>query len=113
MLWYRLAVVATDEWAGAVRAMVNLGRHPLAAALGLTLPQKLDDERAMWHLASNLVDTGFRPGLSALDAYRTAPSEPSAATTPTQSTLPAARSSQEASAATTGTPPSGGAPAGP
>ncbi|SFY52723.1 hypothetical protein [Streptomyces sp. F-1] len=39
MLWYRLAVVATDEWAGAVRAMVNLGRHPLAAAFGLTLSQ--------------------------------------------------------------------------
>ncbi|MEU9642510.1 hypothetical protein [Streptomyces sp. NPDC048188] len=115
MLWYRLAVVATDEWAGAVRAMVNLARHPLAAALGLTLPQRLEDERAMWRLASGLVDTGFRPGLSALDAYRTAPSEPSAAPTspPSRSSLPAARSSPAAPAAAADTPRSGGEPAGP
>ncbi|MFD7379789.1 hypothetical protein [Streptomyces mirabilis] len=38
-LWYRSAVYATDEWAAAVRAMVNLGRKPLAEALGLVLPK--------------------------------------------------------------------------
>ncbi|MFC9690046.1 hypothetical protein ACFTSF_15990 [Kribbella sp. NPDC056951] len=78
LLWYRLAVVSTDEWAGAVRAMVNLGRHPLAAALGLTLPQGIDDERSMWLLVDDFVRTGFHPGLTTLDAYRTAPEEPEA-----------------------------------
>ncbi|SEC26302.1 hypothetical protein SAMN04490357_1582 [Streptomyces misionensis] len=115
MLWYRLAVVATDEWAGAVRAMVNLGQHPLAAAFGLTLPQRVEDERAMWRLTSHLVGTGFSPGLSALDAYRTAPGEASGAPTPTLThpTLPAARSSPAAPATAVGPPASGGAPAEP
>lgn len=78
VIWYRLAVVATDEWAGAVRAMINLGRHPLATALGLTLPQKTDDERAMWRMFGELVTSGFQPGLTALDAYRSAPEQPGA-----------------------------------
>lgn len=95
LLWYRLAVVATDEWAGAVRAMVNLGRHPLATALGLTVPSKVEEERAMWHLASDLVRTGFHPGQTALNTYRT-PSggqDTEAGTAPTQPALPDARSS--------------------
>ncbi|OMI91838.1 hypothetical protein BSZ07_02910 [Streptomyces sp. M1013] len=98
LLWYRLAVVATDEWAGAVRAMVNLGRHPLAAALGFTVPDRVEEERAMWHLASDLVRTGFHPGQTALNTYRTAPGEPSARgePAPTQPTLPAARPSPAA-----------------
>ncbi|MEU9567542.1 hypothetical protein AB0D16_37080 [Streptomyces sp. NPDC048161] len=98
VLWYRLAAVATDEWAGAVRAMVNLGRHSLAAALGLTVPQRVEEERAMWHLASDLVRTGFHSGLTTLDAFRTAPGEPSAGALPTstQPTLPAARPSPDA-----------------
>lgn len=105
LLWYRLAVVATDEWAGAVRAMVNLGRHPLAAALGLTVPDTVEEERAMWHLASDLVRTGFHPGQAALDTYRSAPGEPGAGggPAPTQPTLPAARPSSAAPAAADGT----------
>ena len=74
-IWYRLAVVATDEWAGAVRAMVNLGRQPLATALGLTLPEGLKEERTMWLLVGDLVRTGFQPGLTALDTYRAAPKD--------------------------------------
>jgi hypothetical protein len=69
-VWYRVAVVATDEWAGAVRAMVNLGRRPLAAALGLTLPRGIDEERAMWFLAGDLVSTAFHPGIAELDSFR-------------------------------------------
>jgi hypothetical protein len=72
-LWYRLAVVATDEWAGAVRALVNLGRVPLATSLGLALPDKLDQERAMWRLVSELVSDKYHAGLSALDPYRAPP----------------------------------------
>ncbi|WP_233156974.1 MULTISPECIES: hypothetical protein [Amycolatopsis] len=82
VIWYRLAVVATDEWAGAVRAMVNLGRQPLATALGFALPQQIDEERAMWRLFGDLVGSGFRPGLDALDAYRVAPEEPGAGDPP-------------------------------
>ncbi|MEU5393872.1 hypothetical protein [Streptomyces tibetensis] len=47
-VWYRSAVTATDEWAAAVRALVNTGRKPLAASLGLALPQTLAAERDMW-----------------------------------------------------------------
>ncbi|MFF8575533.1 hypothetical protein ACF07F_24630 [Streptomyces sp. NPDC015237] len=105
LLWYRLAAVATDEWAGAVRAMVNLGRHPLAAALGLTVPDRVEEERAMWHLVSDLVRTGFHPGQTALDPYRSAPAEPGTGggPTPTQPTLPAARPASAGPAAADGT----------
>ncbi|MGW7682050.1 hypothetical protein ACWGID_15000 [Kribbella sp. NPDC054772] len=77
-IWYRLAIEATDEWAGAVRAMVNLGRRPLAEALGLRIPYGIEEERAMWLLVSDLVTSDFYPGLSALDTYRAAPEGPTA-----------------------------------
>jgi hypothetical protein len=70
-IWYRVAVVATDEWAGAVRAMVNLGRRPLATALGLELPGTIDAERAMWRHTSDLVGSEYTPGVALLDPYRT------------------------------------------
>lgn len=47
-LWYRLAVITTDDWALAVRALVDVGRKPLAAALGFQLPKAIDQEREMW-----------------------------------------------------------------
>ncbi|MFI5610173.1 hypothetical protein [Amycolatopsis sp. NPDC051903] len=72
-VWYRVAVVATDEWAGAVRAMVNLGRAPLAAAMGLTLPATIGEERVMWLFTGDLVGTAFNPGVEVLDKYRTTP----------------------------------------
>lgn len=98
LLWNRLAVVATDEWAGAVRAMVNLGRHPLAAALGLTVADRIEEERTMWHLVSDLVRTGCHPGQTALDTYRPTPEETDARgkPVPTQPTSPAARPSPAA-----------------
>jgi hypothetical protein len=45
---YRLAATATDEWSSAVRAVADLSRVPLAAALGLTIPDTLEEERQMW-----------------------------------------------------------------
>jgi hypothetical protein len=48
-LWYRLAVVTTDDWALAVRALVDVGRKPLATALSLNLPKELSREREMWN----------------------------------------------------------------
>jgi hypothetical protein len=53
-LWYRLAVAATDDWAAVVRAVVNLGRKPLAEALGLQLPSTIREERAMWAMVYKL-----------------------------------------------------------
>jgi hypothetical protein len=46
--WYMLAVATTDDLALAVRALVDVGRKPLAAALNLSLPRELEKEREMW-----------------------------------------------------------------
>lgn len=61
MLWYRLAVATTDDWALAVRALVNVGRKPLAEALGLQLPDALSREREMWTRYSRFVRQPYDP----------------------------------------------------
>jgi hypothetical protein len=70
LLWYRIAVVATDDWAGAVRALVNLGRQPLASSLGLELPLTLARERTMWSATVSLVQGQYAPDTTALDEFR-------------------------------------------
>ncbi|MEU7061467.1 hypothetical protein [Streptomyces sp. NPDC046197] len=76
-LWYRSAVYSTDEWAAAVRAMVNLGRKPLAEALGLVLPQQLAKERSMWQLVTRMSRRPYRDAAdTAFAPYRLAPPEP-------------------------------------
>ena len=50
--WYRLAVATTDQWAVAIQALVDLGRQPLATALGLLIPATIEDERTMWERVS-------------------------------------------------------------
>ena len=52
---YRLAVLATDEWAAAVRALVDHGRRGVAAAFGLSIPSDLNEERLMWRAVNTLV----------------------------------------------------------
>jgi hypothetical protein len=47
-VFYRGAVASTTYWHSTVRALVHLGRHDLAARLGLEVPQSLADERLMW-----------------------------------------------------------------
>jgi hypothetical protein len=54
-VWYRLAWTTTDDWALAVRALVDLGRKPLAESLGLCLPRELEQEREMWKRYSQMV----------------------------------------------------------
>jgi hypothetical protein len=54
-VWYRLAVTTTDQWAASVQALVNLGRKPLAEALGYVLPRDLEAERELWRLVNRLV----------------------------------------------------------
>lgn len=72
-VWYRCAVSATDEWAAAVRALVNVGRHPLAASLGLDIPKELASERMMWSLVSRLPRIPYHEHAAALDHYRRPP----------------------------------------
>jgi hypothetical protein len=92
-VWYRVAVAATDDWAGAVRAMVNLGRQPLATSMGLSLPETNNGERAMWTLTAELARGPYTPAMAALDRYRSRDNALSA----------------EAGAIETGALPSGGA----
>ncbi|MET9579943.1 hypothetical protein ABZY30_31110 [Streptomyces massasporeus] len=72
-VWYRSAVTTTDEWAAAVRALVNTGRKPLAASLGLALPQTLAAERARWTMVSRLSRIPYHERAAALDPYRAEP----------------------------------------
>ncbi|MFJ9468096.1 hypothetical protein [Streptomyces caniferus] len=69
-VWYRSAVTSTDEWAAAVRAMVNVGRKPLADAMCLVLPDQLAKERDMWTMVSRLSRIPYHERASALDRYR-------------------------------------------
>jgi hypothetical protein len=71
-LWYELAVVTTDDWALATRALVDIGRKPLAEALGLRIPQELSQERAMWRQYCQFVRRPYDDKLpsSKLDPFR-------------------------------------------
>jgi hypothetical protein len=61
---YRLAVRNVIDWAQSVKAMVNLGRLDLAAALGLSMPATLEEEQEMWkshYWAIELNQASFLP----------------------------------------------------
>jgi hypothetical protein len=71
---YRGAILATDSWSAAVRAMVDLGRLPLAKAYGLTLPATLEEEREMWQVLGWLIAFPYRPDAAeAIDRWRPKP----------------------------------------
>ncbi|MGW2556838.1 hypothetical protein [Streptomyces sp. NPDC001635] len=72
-VWYGCAIAATDDWAAAVRALVNLGRKPLAESLGLVLPEKLADEREMWTKVTRFALRPYGVDSDGLDAYRAKP----------------------------------------
>ncbi|MEU1259337.1 hypothetical protein ABZ445_39255 [Streptomyces chartreusis] len=69
-VWYRTAVAACDDWAAAVRALVSVGRAPLAHALGLELPKSLVEERSMWTLVSKFTRIPYDDPAIALDRFR-------------------------------------------
>jgi hypothetical protein len=69
-LWYRLAVEATDEWAAAFCGLVDIGRKPLADALGLALPATIEQERTMWELQSRLSRRPYSASDAELDRFR-------------------------------------------
>lgn len=73
LLWYRLAVVTTDDWAAATRALVDEGRKTLADAVGLVIPRELELERKMWQAYSRFARRPFQEEKSTqLDAFRKA-----------------------------------------
>jgi hypothetical protein len=51
-LFYRLAVSGCLTWGVTVKGIVEAGRVPLAAMLGLRLPATLKEEREMWCIVS-------------------------------------------------------------
>jgi hypothetical protein len=52
---YRLAVLATDGWDAAFRAVVDHGRSGVAAAFGMQIPASFAEERHMWRVVNTLV----------------------------------------------------------
>lgn len=55
VICYRMAIVATDDWDAAVRAMVDHGRIAVAAAFGFDIPVSFESERLMWRTVNTLV----------------------------------------------------------
>jgi hypothetical protein len=55
---YTQAVQNVGEWRLAVQALVNVGRLPLAGALGLRLPPTFERERELWNSYVGLVAHG-------------------------------------------------------
>jgi len=75
-LWYRLAVAGTRYWSTTVRALVHLGRKPLAAGLGLRLPGTIEEERELWRLVAAFVFYPYDESWSSeLDRFRAAAPE--------------------------------------
>jgi len=77
-VFYRGAVASTTYWNSAVRALVNVGRTPLATQLGLLTPDTLADERLMWERVAALNYYPFEESwVTLLDEFRsTARTEP-------------------------------------
>jgi hypothetical protein len=80
-LSYRLAVRNMVDWSQSVKAMVNVGRAPLALALNLRLPSTLDEEREMWSAHYHVIELANEAHLEAYDSFRLpeppAPRQPS------------------------------------
>jgi hypothetical protein len=71
---YYAAVRATDAWASSVKAMVDVGRVPLAKQLGLQIPAKLAEEREMWQRLVWLLGFAYNADAATeIDRYRLAP----------------------------------------
>ena len=68
---YYAAVKATDAWSSAVKAMVDIGRIPLAKSLGLRIPAKLAEEQDMWLRVGWLLSFAYKSESGTeLDPYR-------------------------------------------
>lgn len=72
-VWSRLIFPAVRSWRSAVRAVVDLGRAPLAAALRLSLPVSIADERDMWQTLVWAFRDSHPDSIVKLEQFRTAP----------------------------------------
>jgi len=71
-VWYWMVIHAAYQWAGTVRAIVNLGRLELARSLDLVLPRNRSAEVDMWNNVVWLVREGPAPNGDPLLRYRSA-----------------------------------------
>lgn len=69
-LAYRMAVKNVVDWAQAVKAMVNLGRVPLASRLHLRMPETLGQEKSMWSAHLYTIELADHRWLEEYDSYR-------------------------------------------
>lgn len=76
-LSYFQAVRNVKDWGHSVKALVNLGRRPLAGQLGLRMPQELDEEKNMWASYSAAIEQRDGRYDSYYDSYRLPPPPPS------------------------------------
>lgn len=80
LLWYHLGVRAVSPYFDAIQALVNTGRKPLAAALGVALPDSTNLERDMWTEINKFVFYPRADTAANFDAFREptakAPSQP-------------------------------------
>ncbi len=72
-LSYRLAVRNVKDWGDAVKALVNLGRIPLADHFGLSMPDELSEERNMWHAYMRVIERNDARFEEHLNHYRAGP----------------------------------------
>lgn len=78
-IWWYLAVKSVGYWHSATRAVVNLGRKPLAEALGFELPGTHEAEQRMWERVVWFINYPNRDDLGTeLDAYRAVADQPPA-----------------------------------
>jgi hypothetical protein len=74
VFWYRGAVASVAYWRSTVQALVNLGRVPLASAVGLTVPTNAADERVMWDAFYDFVYSPYDlVKATSWDRFRTSP----------------------------------------
>ncbi len=71
-----MAITATDSWSYSVQALVNVGRVKLADALGLQIPDSLEEERLMWGLVTRYFAFAQTADGLQLDRFRKKPAPP-------------------------------------
>ncbi len=96
---YQRAVANVNDWYRAVTTLVDVGRKPLAAQLGLQLPHRLADEQRMWLTVSGYTQYGGPNFAEALTEFRIDPTAPPPAAAPAAPTQPAAAATTPPAAA--------------
>lgn len=68
--WYQVACISAAEWSATQQALANLGRKPLAKALGLELPADILEERRMWRRVTLFVQDAYVDGQHDFSEFR-------------------------------------------